>query len=169
MVGEVEQVELDAELPVVPRARLLEPLEVSVEVGLRVERGSVDAGQLLVVLVAPPVGAGEAGQLERLDRRGVLQVRAAAQIGEVALRVERDVAVGGVDELDLVRLVLGLEPRLGLFPRDLLAAPDPTLVELALNLGLDRLEVRFGDRLGEVEVVVEAVLDRRADRDLDPG
>ena len=41
-------------------------------------------------------------------------MRAAAEIGEVALRVERDRALGGADELDLVRLALGLEPRASL-------------------------------------------------------
>jgi len=41
--------------------------------------------------------------------------------------------------------------------------------ELAPNLLLDPLEIRFADRLGELEVVVEAVLDRRADRDLHSG
>ena len=59
-VGEMEQVELDAEPAVVALPRLLEPLEVRVEIGLRVEGGAVDPGQLRVVLVAAPVGAGEA-------------------------------------------------------------------------------------------------------------
>src|SRR5579884_360199 len=77
-VVEVEQVELHAEPAMVARPRLFEPLEVRVEVGLRVERRPVDAGELLVVLVAAPVRAGEAGQLERLDRLRGLQVRAAA-------------------------------------------------------------------------------------------
>ena len=57
---EVEEVELHAELAVVALTRLFEPLEVRVEIGLRVEGGAVDAGQLRVVLVAAPVGAGEA-------------------------------------------------------------------------------------------------------------
>ena len=86
-----------------------------------VEGRAVDPRQLRVVLVAAPVRAGEAGQLERLDRLRVLQVRPAAEVGEVALRVEGDVAVGGVDELDLVRLVLGLETASRLLARDLLA------------------------------------------------
>ena len=87
MLGQVEQVELRTELAVIARARLLEPLEVRVEVRLRVERGAVDAGQLRVVLVAAPVRAGERGQLERLDRLRVLQVRAAAEVGELGTRV----------------------------------------------------------------------------------
>ena len=168
----MEEVELDAEPAVVAGARLLEPLEVRVEVGLGVEGGAVDPRELLVLLVAAPVRAREAGELERLDRRGVLQVRAAAEVGELAraavvrLRVEADLALGRVDELDLVRLALGLEPRAGLVGGRRLARPLAALGELALDLRLDPLEVGLGDRLGEVEVVVEAVVDRRADGDL---
>ena len=120
---EVEEVELRPEPPVVVRARLLEPLEVRVEVGLREERRAVDPRQLRVLLVAAPVRAGEARQLDRLDRRRVLEVRPAAEVGEVALRVERDVAVRGVDQLDLVRLALGLEARARLLAADLRRAP----------------------------------------------
>ena len=151
---------------VVVRPRLLEPLEVRVEVGLREERRAVDPGELRVLLVAAPVRPREPGEPKRLDRRGVLEVRPAAEVGEVALRVERDVAVGGVDELDLVRLPLGLEPRPRLVARRLEALPGPPLLELARDLRLDRLQVGLVDRLGELEVVVEAVVDRRTDRDL---
>ena len=63
MVGEVEEVELAAEPAMVARACLLEPLEVRVEVGLRVERRAVDPRELRVLLVAAPVRAGEARQL----------------------------------------------------------------------------------------------------------
>src|SRR5712691_5423833 len=106
VLGEAEQIELAPEPAVVAAARLLEPLEVGVEIGLRVEGGPVDPGQLLRVLVATPVRPGEAGQLDRLDRARVLEVRPAAEVGEVVLRVEGDWALGGRDELDLVGLVL---------------------------------------------------------------
>src|SRR5919202_854576 len=107
---EVEEVELLAEPPVVAPLGVLDLLEVLLERLLRVERGAVDPGELLVVLVAAPVRAGEAGEPERPDRLRVLEVRAAAEVGEVALRVDRDRVVRGVDELDLVRLVVRLEP-----------------------------------------------------------
>ena len=94
-------------------------------------------------------------------------MRAAAEVGEVALRVERDGTVRRIHELELVRLPLGREPGARLVGRDLLALPGAPLGELALHLGLDRLEVGVVDRGREVEVVVEAVLDRRPDRDLD--
>ena len=168
LLGEVEEVELAAEPAVVARLRLLEPLEIRVEVGLRVEGGAVDPGQLGVLLVAAPVGARERGQLDRLDRLRVLQVRAAAEVRELALRVQRDLALGRVDELDLVRLALGREAPLRLLGRDLLALPGAAFLQLAQDLGLDLLEILLADRLGKLEVVVEAVLDRRADRDLDP-
>ena len=110
-VGEVEQVELRPEPAVVALLRLLEPLEMRVEIALLEESGAVDPGQLRVLLVAAPVGARKTGQLERLDRRGVLQMWPAAEIGEVALGVKRDLALSRLDELDLVRLALGLEAR----------------------------------------------------------
>src|SRR5207248_4030924 len=166
VLGEVEEVELRADAAVVSRPCLLELLEVGVEVFLVVERGPVDASQLLVALVAAPVGPGEAGQLDRLDRLRVLQVRAPAEVGEVALRVERDWPLRGVDELDLVLLALFPEEEARLLCGDLLTVPGTALVELALDLRLDLLERLLADRLRKVEVVIEAVLDRRPDRDL---
>ena len=165
----MEQVELDAEPPVVAAARLFEPLEVGVEVGLRVERGAVDPGQLRVRRVAPPVGAGEPGQLQGLDRLRVLQVRAAAEVGEIPLRVQGDVALGRVDQLDLVRLLLREEALTRFLSRGFLPGPRAAFVQFAADLRLDAREVLLVDRLRELEVVVEAVLDRRADRDLTPG
>ena len=166
MLVEVEEVELRSEPAMVARARLLEPLQVRVEIGLRVERGAVDPRELRVALVAAPVRTGEARQLDRLDRRRALEVRAAAEIGERALRVERDGALGVAGELDLVRLPFRLEARDRLLAGELLARPLAPLRDLATDLVFDRLQVGVGDRLGELEVVVEAVGDRRPDRDL---
>src|SRR5437879_13799089 len=109
----------------VPLARLLQTLEVGVQIGLVVEGRAIDPRQLLVVLVASPVGAGEPGQLDRLDRLRVLEMRAAAEVGEIALCVEGDLAVGRVDELNLVGLALGLEAEARLLGRYPLAVPLP--------------------------------------------
>src|SRR6476659_11490681 len=123
----MEEVELPPQHAMVARFRLLERSEVRLEVALVVERRAVDPGQLRVLLVAAPVRAGQARQLHRLDRRGVLEVRPAAEVGELALRIQRDVALGGVDELDLVGLTLRLEAPLRLVARDLLARPRAAL------------------------------------------
>ena len=66
---DAEEVEFLAELAVVALLGLFELLQIGVELLLGEERGAVDALQLLVLLVALPVGAGDGEQLERLDLR----------------------------------------------------------------------------------------------------
>ena len=92
-------------------------------------------------------------------------MRPAAKVRPLALAIELDVFArgNGVDELDLERLALLLEKALGLLARhhgflERLVARD----DLAHAL-LDRRKVLGRERLGAVEVVIEAVLDHRAD------
>src|SRR6185312_3803873 len=165
---EVDEVELSAQAAMVARLRLLETRKVGVEILRLVERRSVHTRELGLGLVAAPVGTRKREELHRLDRLRVLEMRPAAQVDEVALRVERDVAFRRVDELDLVRLALLLEAFARVVPRDLLALPDAALLDLPLDLVLEPLQIGLRDWLGELEVVVEAVFDRRADRDLRP-
>jgi hypothetical protein len=175
-VGELEEPELRAQPAVVARASLLEALEVLIEVLLGEERRAVDAGELLAVGVAAPVRARDGLQLERLDALGRGRVRPAAQVGERPVRVQRDGRRAGVrdqvlDQLDLVRLVLGPEAREGLGHRDVLVHERLVGLDVLAHLLLEAIELGVGERdvLGELEVVVEAVLDRRADRDLHAG
>src|SRR5262249_53392304 len=137
-----------------------------------------------------PVGAAAAHQLERRDLPGGGQVRAAAQVfpaqlsctpvqvvvdGQLGaadldalgqLEVQRTGPVAlQADQLELVRLGGELGPGLpaGAAPgEDPLARPD----DLAHG-ALDGLKVLRGERLVDAEVVVEAVLHRRADAE--PG
>ena len=90
LVGEAEQVQLDAELAVVAALGLLDQFEVRVERLLRLPRGAVDALQAGVVLVAAPVGGRAAGQLERGDVLGGRDVRAAAQVAPDPFAGTRD-------------------------------------------------------------------------------
>ena len=184
LVGEAEQVELAAELAVVAPLGLLDPVEVLLERLLGLPGGAVDALQLLVLLVAAPVRRGAAHQLERRDPLGGRQVGTAAQVAPRDVTVAADVVVDGElpgadldaralgravglpralepDQLDLVGLVLELGERVGV-------GGDPTGEPLALlddlpHPGLDLLEVLGVERGLDVEVVVEAVLDRRPD------
>ncbi len=188
LVGEGVQVEVAAQLAVVALLGLLEAMEVRLQRLLGLPGGAVDALELLVLLVATPVRRGGAHQLERRDPLRGRQVRATAQVGPRHLAVAADVVVdgqavaahldarafGGIvpvtgtlepDQLDLVGLLLQLRDRVMVgdrAPRELLALLD----DLA-HPGLDLLEVLRLEGHLDVEVVVEAVVDRRADAE--PG
>ena len=95
-------------------------------------------------------------------------MRPAAKVGPLALAIELHLLIGGngVDQLDLERFALLFEQALRLLARDdalrerLVAGDD-----LAHPL-FDRREILGRERLVAEEVVVEAVLDHRANRDL---
>nr|BFE69548.1 hypothetical protein GCM10020092_028490 [Actinoplanes digitatis] len=110
-------------------------------------------------------------------------MRPAAQVAPDALAVLVDVVVVGqlaaahlhdlgvvdvaldVDELQLVRLVRQLD--LGLVQRAVLAAPEGLSgLDDLLHPLLELRQILGHERLGDVEVVVEAVLDRRPDAEL---
>jgi hypothetical protein len=108
---QVEQIELLAELAVVALLGLLEHVQIGVQVLLLGPGGAVDALQLLVLRVAAPVGAGHLHQLEDLELAGGRHVRAAAQVDEIALAIERYILAlrDRGDEFGLVVLADGLE------------------------------------------------------------
>ncbi len=85
-----EELQVPAELAVVAVLRLLDLLEVLGQLLLGREGGAVDALELLVLLVAPVVGAGDREELERLQLGAVAHVGARAEVHELAVLVERD-------------------------------------------------------------------------------
>ena len=151
---------------------LLELLQIGVELLLLRERGRIDARQHRPVRIAAPIGAGDLHQLEGVaDLAGRGHVRPAAKVGPLALAIELHLLIGrnGVDQLDLERFALLLEQALRLLARD-----DPLRKRLVAGDDLahplfDRREVFRRERLVAEEVVVEAVLDHRADGDLRSG
>ena len=166
-----EQTELLAELAVVPLLGLLKHVEVRLQLLLVLECRAVDPGQHLVVLVAPPVRAGEGEQLERLDGLGVGGVGSGAEVHELTLLVEADGGVLGevLHELDLVVLALGLQVLDGLGPGEGVGLELEVLLDDLLHLGLDLLEVLGGEPALLVEVVVEPVVDGGPDGQLGSG
>ena len=184
LVGEAEQVELGAELAVVALLGLGQPVEVGLQLVLGRPRGAVDALQLRVLLRAAPVGGGAAHQLEGVaEHLGGRHVRAAAQVapgaGAVAAHVVVDGQLGAAhldgralgrglgraaleaDQLALVRLAGQLDE--GVVVGDLAPLEGLALVDDALHDLLERAQVLGGERGLDVEVVVEAVADRRPD------
>ena len=167
VVREGEQAQLPPQPPMVARPRLLKALEVRVELRLRREQRPVDALQLRLRLVAAPVGPRHRRQPEGPDlpRRG--HVPAAAEVAELGVRAQpQRVAAGAelVDQFQLERLRREALPRL----RDRHFIPDEAVVALDLpaHLTLDLGQIVGRERPRQQEVVVEARVDRRADRDL---
>ena len=181
---EAQQVELGRQLAMVAFGRLLQLMEMVGEGLLGLPGRAVDALQHRPLLVAAPVRAGHLLQLEMAEPARRRHVRTDAHVDEiVGVAVHADHAVGrhlgGVlvvdatggrldllDDLDLVGLVGEELLRVGhrhLRPRERLVGLD----DLA-HPRLDPAEVVVAERgsAREFEVVVEAVLDGRADREL---
>src|SRR5258708_27591826 len=99
-----EELQVLAQLLVVALLRLLEELQVVLELARRLPRRAVDTGQLGLLLVASPVRTRDAQQLECLQVFGRAHVRTPAEVEEVACAVDADLVT-----LDLVRDQLELE------------------------------------------------------------
>src|SRR5215469_3534641 len=170
----------------------LQELKVGVLLVTRWPGGAVYALQLRVALAASPVGAAGAHQLERRDVPRRRQVRPAAEVlpaqlaaGSVEVVVDRQLGAADLDgltgitwhpvtrwpraafkadELELVRLVRQLAA-------PIVVGDDPAAEQLALlddlpHLLLDLLQVVRSECRRHIEVVVEAVLNRRPDPEL---
>ena len=164
-----EVLKVAAQLVVVALQRFLALGDVGVQLFLGGEGGAVDALKHLVLLAAAPVRAGDAGQLHGLHLAGGGQMRARAQVGEIALTVEGNRRVLGqiVDQLDLVRLVLHQFQRFR--TGQLKALQTLVLLDDAGHFLFDGGQILVCERGGDVEIVVEAVVDGGADGQLRLG
>ena len=166
LVAHHKEVHLAADLAVVALLGFLQHVHVLVELFLGGKGDAVDAGEHLVVLVALPVGARDTGELKGLERLGVADVGADAHVDVVALLVEGDtgVVVQVADVLDLVLLATLLHKGDGLGAGLLKDGELEVLLDDLFHLGLDRGKVVLADldALGQVDVVVEAVVGRGA-------
>ena len=169
---DVEQVHVLADTAVVAALGFFQLVEVGLQL-LGVAPGSaVDARQHGVAVIAAPIRAGDLHQLEGgADVAGGAHVRAAAEIDPVALAVEGDDLVRGeiADQFGFVALAFGLEEGDGLVAVVDLAGEGGVAGDDLAHLGFDRREVLGGERGVAGEIVVEAVLDCRADGDLGAG
>ena len=172
LVHDGEQAEFLAELSVVALLRLFEHMKIIVKILFLRESGSVDSLEHLVVRVAAPVCAGAGGQLERLDARGVGDMRACAELIELALAEERYLlALAGVlfDKLDFVGLALLLHHCDGIVGVELVSLERQSLFDYLLHLRLDFLENLGSERHIDIEVIIEAVVYSGAYRELRLG
>src|SRR5205814_2594658 len=168
---EHENAELFAELAMTARARLLELVKVILELFLIAPRGAVDALQHRVALVAAPVRAGDAEQLERAEAAGGGDVRSATEIEPFALSINRELFIAGnrFDDLDFVFFAELVEQFDRLFTVPFFATDWKIALHDLLHLLFDAAEIFVAERTIGSEVVEETVLDHRTDRDLCAG
>ena len=158
---------------------LLEAVKVRLEVLLVRPRGAVNALELRSSFVAAPVRAGDLLELEVAEASCRWNVRTGAHIKErVGVAVVADnvaaqltgivgtsvAARDLVDDFELVRFIF--EKTSGLLDRNLVAVEGLIGFHQLAHTILDRLQIIVGKGLSvrQVEVVVEAVFDRRTDR-----
>ena len=168
---EGEQLHLLAYFAVVALLGLLQHVKVFVQLLLFREADCVDSRKLLALFIPAPVGSGKSGQLDRLDRPHVGQVRSAAKVHKAAAGVEGDASVFKIlNEFRLIFIPLlfkiGQRVRLGDFRayNRLFAADD------FRHFRLDFRKILRGDGVvHEIDIVVEAGLNARAYAELDTG
>jgi hypothetical protein len=131
-------------------------------------RGAVDTLQLLVLGVAAPIGARDAGQLERFQEARIGHVRTAAHVHVFLVVVQAHcLLVRHVfDQAKLVVLAAGLEDLDDLGARRHFLDDIVVLGNQRLHALLDRGQVVRGKRALAVNVVVEAFRDDRTDHHL---
>jgi hypothetical protein len=151
---------------------LLQLMQVGVEIFFARPGRAVDALEHGLRRIPAPIGAGDLQELEALadlPRRG--HMRPAAEIEPLALRVDFDlVPLGyGVDQLELEGFALVGEQRLRLLAVHDLAGERGIARDDLAHLGLDDGKIVGREGLIPREVVIEAVLDDRANGDLRAG
>ena len=160
-----EEVEFPADFTVIPLLGLFQELQMLLELpGVR-EGDSVDPLQLFVLLIAAQVGAGDLQHFQRFDPAGRGEVRPDAEVDEIALPVDAYhlAFLELVDQFQLVGLAHLLEQTLRLLATQFAALVGEVLLDQLLHPLFDPGQVMRGDRLGEIDVVVESLFDGGSD------
>ena len=165
---QMEEILLLGDLAMVALLGFFDALDIRGELLLVGPGGAVDALQLLVLGIAAPIGAGNAGQLERLQEARVRHVRAAAHVDVFLVVVQaHGFFVGHVlDQAQLVVLAARLEHRDHLVARRDLLDHVVVLVDQLDHALFDRDQIVGREGALVPDVVVEPFLDHRADHHL---
>ena len=166
LVVKDEQLQLLAQCAVVALFGLLQHRQMVVE-GFAGGKGrAVDPLQHLAALVAAPIGSSHAQELEVPDLSGAEHVRPPAQVDELAVFVKgQGLALFQVGE-DLPFVGSVGDHLFRFLTRNIDPLELVVLLDDPLHLALDFFQVLGRKRLGHVEIVVEAVVNGRTDRQL---
>ena len=168
LLMQAEEIQFSAEFSVVALCRLLQHVKVGIKFFLLLKRRAIDALQHLILLTAAPVCTCDTLQLKCLDLAGRDDMGACAEVGELALRIERGHLVLRqiLNQLHLIVLTLLTEECNRLCTGNLAADKRQILLDDLLHFLFDITKIGIRQLVLHVEIVVEAVLDRRSDREL---
>jgi len=157
---EAEQVHGLPEFAVVALFCFLQEMEIGLQVFFVEKSRAVYALKLGIGRIGPPVRPGDLCQFEGLDKTGVRNMGAPAQIREISMGIKRN---GSVRKIGYHLLFVGFigvkRDRLGL--GDLLPLKRQFRLDGFFHLRFDPGKILFGDRR-HVYVIVESVLHGRA-------
>src|SRR5580698_7423086 len=159
-----KQIKLLSQHAVVAFFRFFLFVQEVVEIFLREKRSSVNALQLRILFIAEPVSAGDAQQLESFNLPGRRDVRAAAEVGELASAINRNLFIGLgelLDEMTLHEVAFFFEFLQSLVARQKFARIGNVLLHKLLHLLLDLFQVFWSERSRTIEVVKKPSLGSR--------
>src|SRR5579863_921674 len=154
-----KQIELLSQYTVVALLGFFLFVQEVIEIFLREKRSPVDALQLRILLVTQPISTGYTQQLERLDFAGRRQMRTAAEVGELAGAIDRNLFIGLgelLDEMTLHEVALFFELLQSLLAGQKLARVGNVLLHQLLHLLFDLLQIFWSKRSGTIEIVEES-------------
>ena len=168
---ESEKLHFLANLAMVAFLGLFQELQILLEVFLLGEGNPVNTGQHLAILIPAPISPGNRSQLERLDKRGIRDMRPAAQIGERAVGIKGNRTIGQiVNQIQLVLVPLFGKVLDSLGFADILADKSLLLGSQLHHPFLDFREiVRRNLIVAEIDIVIETGVDMRPDTELGTG
>ena len=146
---------------------ILEMIQISLQLILGRENCTVNSLQHLTVLIASPVCSGGGDQLKMLDLLQIHQMRAGAQVGKSRLLIEGNDGIFRqiLNQFDLIRFIRLFHLRDRFRARQGVTRESRALLDDRLHLLFDRTQIFIGKRR-VIEIIIESVFDRRADRHL---
>ena len=158
---DMEELEFFAEFSVISCARLLHAFEVFCQFFFVGKGGTVDALELLVVLVSAMVGTGDGEEFESFDFFRVADMGSGAEVDKFSVLVKADLFAFGdvVETAQFVALLSGLLDFFdGFFSRAFNTGKLLVLFDDFFHFGLDGFEVGGIEFFVQIDVVVKAVI-----------
>ena len=161
------QVKLFTDFTVVTLRRLFQALQVGVQGFFICPRGTINTLQHLVVAIATPVGASNFHQFEVMAEAHVRHVRPAAHVDVFLVMIQARLVIMSnvlIKNRDFIALATLHEGFTRFVPADFLLNDVIVGFGELVHTFLERVDIFLGQGVVKVNVVVEAVVDNRADR-----